>query len=217
MKLRNSDLKAVLKSHGLESITAGEWLQVNGTLPAIRCAYSIASQGSERHTATVLIQVKLEEGRIVDESFAGMGETAEQAFLNGMTNFCLGSLRVFLAAVWGKLDKEQVTLDQWSFHGKTWDVYAGSFIRRAFNGENIAVPESLFPQIESEIKKSALGQEMNWVRMFYCRLDQTNVVSEFLINNEKAPDSEKAIKAVDWPKAPYIYTVRQFLMLKRRG
>jgi hypothetical protein len=213
MTIRNRELMVLLESHGLQVSEYNNWILINNDLPAIRVSCQPTGNDTQKPTYKILVHVLLSEERIIQECFAGIGDSEEESFKNGMMTFCLTSLHVMLAALWNKFDEEQVMKETWEFNGNKWTAFIGNFSKRVFENSDIEIPANLMGVIERE-SKVRFDQDLNWVSTFYGNVKFEYQVCEFLINNEKNGKAEDAIKEINWPPKDSVYMVRHFLILK---
>lgn len=208
----NSILKQYLESHGLDVASEDEWFLPNGTLPAIRCIWY---EYPDSEVGRLDVHVLLEKDVILEESFAGMG-TGIDGLKDGFQNFSVNSLHVILAAFWDEIDPKQVVTEEWNIGSDTYTAYLGNFGTKGANGVHPSVPEETFSCIESTIKESNLESEVTWIRNFYCNIGDGNIVYESLFNNNTWEEGIEALKGIHWPKSESYYSVRNFMILKKR-
>lgn len=78
----------------------------------------------KQHPNNLVVQIDisllLSDGRILCESFAGIGEDEKSAIGNGLTNFLSGSFHVLLNAFYFQQNDEQVSVENWEINGENW-------------------------------------------------------------------------------------------------
>jgi hypothetical protein len=215
MQLLTGEINRLLKIHGLNTEVINEWIIVNGDLPALTAAIANEQQHENGIVLRLDVVVMLESEMTIHESFAGIGETREEAVNNALENFCDNSLHVLLAALWGVVDKDQVTIEKWEINGSRWVATIGGYGVRGSNVEGLELPETLFPTIETRIKELPLSKPVHWVRTFYCNLNDTERVAEVLLDNEPWNSGRGAIENLNWAASNEFYSVRNFLMLRK--
>jgi Family of unknown function (DUF6348) len=200
-------LSELLSRHGLDGAREQEWIVPNGQLPAIRALWH------PRETSGRLnVQVLLEKGRVLEESFAGRG-TGRSGFADAMNNFMLNSLHVLLAALWGIKDDEQVLIEKWEIGGKQFTAYIGNFGRRASEPIKVPVPKDLFETIQSLICHEFLPGGIHWFRFFFAAVAGQHTY-EALKNNEPWETGLAGLKGIVWPETAGYYSVRNFIVLR---
>jgi hypothetical protein len=161
------------------------------------------------------VEVALDAEKVIIESFGGTGSTKDKAVATAWENFCRNSFHVFLAAFWERGEDDQVTIEQWDIAGVKWKVIIGNFGIRSFGGLPVTVPPDLFPTIEELIKTLSLPDDCYWVRTFFCNINESETVSEVLVNNSVWETAQDTISKLDWAKEEGYYSVRNFLILQR--
>lgn len=203
-------LQELLRAHGVAASRHKEWSLPEGRRPAMR---GIWHSGDGPRTAGRLdIQVALEDGRVIVEGFAGVGEGIEGA-RDGLKNFTTNSFHVLLAALWDRVDEERVTVETWRLSSGNATAYIGPFGTRG-SPEPVRdlLPEA-FGAIEAALKGAQLGPEMHWARSFYCHLRTGETTVEAMLDNRDWPAGREAFAAVAWPGSEDWYMVRNFLVL----
>ncbi|MCP4933741.1 MAG: hypothetical protein GY927_05925, partial [bacterium] len=153
-----------------------------------------------------------EDNRTIYENFAGPGEGSE-GLDDALNAFTKGTLHVLLAALWDCVYEDQVTIEEWFWSGKHWQVFIGDFLVRGFNSEQTDYPANLFEVVEGLIKSTELNDELHWLRTFYCNIGNGNTQTEALLNNETWKAAESVISGADWQASQQFYSVRNYLML----
>lgn len=200
----------LFKAQDIPCAVVEGWVLPNGQAPAIR---GIWHPPKKAGAGCLDIEVLLPDGRLLIDRCAGLGED-NNAIMDGVQNFVLGSFPVLLACFYGKNDPEQVTTKRWSLAGSNWVAYIGNFSRRASQGIDIPVPKSAFTTIESAIEQSPLAADVHWFRTFYCHISAQQVF-EALMDNKPWPQGEVALKDIPWEKCDGYYSVRNFLILAK--
>lgn len=202
----------LFKAHDIPCSVVEGWVLPYGQSPAIRCIWHPPKKAG---AGCLDVEILLADGRMLIDRCAGLGED-NNAIMDGVQNFVLGSFPVLLASLYGKNDPEQVTTKRWSLAGSDWTAYIGNFSRRASEGIDIPVPKSAFTAIQSAIEKSAVSADLHWFRTFYCHISAQQVF-EALMDNKPWPEGETALKDIPWEKCNGYYSVRNFLVLSKNG
>jgi hypothetical protein len=105
-------LSELLRRHGLDCAREKEWIVPNGQLPAIRAKWH-----PRVTTGQLDVQVLLEKGRIIEESFIGIG-TGAPGLADALKNFMINSLHVLLSSLWDIKDDQQVLSEKWQVGGR---------------------------------------------------------------------------------------------------
>ena len=204
----------LMDRHGLRTLEHNNWILVDGELPAIRASWFASDLGPDDPDLDVLIQVILPDGRIIEDRHVGIGPTWEAAFANGMLMFCTTTLHVLMAAFWGRLEADQVLVEDWSIRDRKWRAFIGNIGRRMSEGGDVPVPEGFFRAVERQAKGLALTHDLNWISAYHAHIGNARSESSFLVNNASYGPAGEAIARVDWPPAGEFYSARNFLILK---
>jgi hypothetical protein len=209
----NRLLKEVLTEHSLSIVPYKDWLTVDGGLPGFYASvHNLREAGQNFFTLQLDVEVVVDVGINIVESFAGMGESPETALVNGFSNFALNSLHVFLNGFCGQSD-EQVNVEEWTIDNQKWKVIDGNFVIRNFSEQSIEVPESLFGKIELMLRRKGLEPRVHWLRVFYCNAGDGSVECECLLDNETWEDAQDMLQTLNWVKQEGFYSLRNFLVM----
>lgn len=203
------ELSELMSAHNINFHIVGEWITPYGKLPAIRATWYPREENGRLE-----IDVLLEDRRIINECFAGIG--AGRSGLNdALQNFCVNSFHVLLASFWEINDPDQVMTECWNIAGKEYTTYIGNFGTRgnASAGVGTKIPAGLFEAIEKAIKSEPLSDQYSWFRCFFCDLSGEQTF-EALKNNEVWESGMQALKSLPWVKTNGYYSVRIFLLLR---
>ena len=200
-------LSRLFDAHGLAHVTEGDWIAPDGELPAMRAIWHPGDA-----TGRLDVHVVLPDKTIIEENFAGIGE-AEDGLNDGMANFTRNSFHVFLSALWGRTDEEQVTMENWSMGDRAYMAHIGNFGTRGSAGMQPPIPEGLFARLETAIRTGPLTAPTHWFRFFFCNLNGDFTV-EALRDNEPWDAGEHALRSAGWSAQDGYYSVRLFLMLR---
>ena len=199
----------LLEEHGVSVQTFDDWIVPYGKLPAMRANWL------EHETHGRLdVEVMLEDKRIITESFVGIGR-GNEGVLNAVQNFSANSLHVFLAAFWKQNDPTEVTIEQWQIAGKTYTAYIGNIGQRSDLNNSPAPHSEFFSSIEQAILKHKPARDFAWYRVFFCDVKGEQTF-EALAENQDWADGLDALKRLSWEPSSGYYSVRNFIILKRK-
>ena len=184
-----------------------EWVVPLGKLPAIRATWY-----PREDSGRLEIDVLLEDERLINECFAGIG-SGREGISDALQNFCVNSFHVLLAAFWGVNDPDQVMTEKWSIHGKEYTAYIGNFGTRGSADVEPIIPDGLFESVENAIKKEPLQEKLSWFRCFFCDVSGAHTF-EALRDNEVWESGLSALKSLPWAKTDGYFSVRNFLIIK---
>lgn len=215
METLQHTLEELLQAHGLPTATYKEWVLVEGKLPGMAASLANRHRLENGYSLQLDIEVAFSQEQVIRESFAGAGTSEQEAVGNALEAFCQNSLHVLLAALWGKVDEHQVTIERWDVDAIPWQVFIGNYGLRTFGNFQVGVPENAFSTLEQLIRALPLPGNLHWVRTFYCHTGAGKTVSEVLRDNEPWEAAQEAIDRLEWPRIDPYYSVRQFLILRR--
>jgi Family of unknown function (DUF6348) len=205
-----NELSDLMKAHDVPFHVENEWIVPFSKLPAIRATWY------PRESSGLLeVNVLLEDERIINECFAGIGSGSE-GIRDALQNFCVNSFHVLLASLWSLDDPDQVMTEHWNLAGKKYTAYIGNFGTRGSNEVDAQIPQGLFETIEKAIKSESLNNDLSWFRCFFCDVSGEQTF-EALKNNEVWESGVEALKSLLWVKTNGYYSVRNFLVLRKNA
>lgn len=205
-------LQALMQANGVELTAYEGWLVTNSALPAIRGNW--LHQIGNQEVGRLDIQVVTGADRVINESFAGLGDGAER-YKDALQNFQLGSLHVLLSALWSR-PHEKVLVEDWRSPSGHWKAHVGEFVSRCLGPDEIVFPPDLLDVIKDTLMQVQPEPGMHWLRTFYSNPGSSDPVVEVLLDNEKWVAGEQAVSQADWPSSDYYYSLRNFLILNHR-
>lgn len=208
----NLKLQELLEKHSLNIVPYKEWLTVDGGLPGFHASIHRVEYSNQSVSLQLDIDVVVEPGIVITESFAGWGNTIEEAMGRAFANFAINSLHVFLTGFCGRTDN-QATVEEWEIDGLRWDVVIGGITTMNWDDQEVPLPESLFQTIENMLRGKKLEPRIHWLRVYYCNTGDGNIVCECLLDNETWEDAEQQVKKLGWVDQDNFYSVRNFLIM----
>ena len=199
----------LMSAHGLDCELHDEWVVPNGVLPAIRATWF-----PQENNGLLSVDALLGDNRLINECFAGLG-SGEDAVADAINNFVVNSLHVLLAALWDKKEDEQVTVEEWKIGNESYSAFIGGFGTRGSNENEIQIPDNLFEVIEGVVKSERPSEAISWFRFYFGNVSGEQTF-EALNNNEIWDEGLKALESVAWPQSDGFYSVRNFMILKRK-
>ncbi len=205
-------LANMLHTHELHVLEYKDWLLINEQLPALSASTQNFREYENGASIRLDISVLLDKNKVIWESFAGMGKDELSATQNAFQNFSTNSFHVLLSAFWEVEQNEEIGIEEWEIQGKLWNVYIGNFgCKGDFN-----IPEELFSIVEEQIKEEKLEENTYWFRLYYANINVEDRMIETLKNNEEWTALGDKIKQVQWPKSDTFYSLRNFIILRRK-
>ncbi|WP_303821576.1 DUF6348 family protein [Apibacter mensalis] len=205
-------LANMLLAHDLPSIEYKDWLLVDEQLPAMRAETFDFKEYENGAGIRLDITLLLASKKTISESYLGIGKNKISAIQNAFQNFVTNSFHVLLSAFWQITNDDQIGIEEWEIKGKKWKVYIGNFgCKGDFN-----IPENLFKIIEEQIQEENLEEDLYWLRIYYANVNSQEIMIETLKNNEVWPEMENKLKTVAWDSSDKFYSLRNFIILKRK-
>lgn len=205
-------LANMLLAHDLPSIEYKDWLLVDEQLPAMRAETFDFKEYENGAGIRLDITLLLASKKTITESYLGIGKNKISAIQNAFQNFVANSFHVFLSAFWQITNDDQIGIEEWEIKGNKWKVYIGNFgCKGDFN-----IPENLFKIIEEQIQEENLEEDLYWLRIYYANVNSREIMIETLKNNEVWPEMENKLKTVAWDNSDKFYSLRNFIILKRK-
>ncbi len=213
MSEMNEPLLKLFRAHSVEAQFQDGWI----VFPGRPLRATAALVGEKQHPAarSVQLDVRLEiaPGRTLIESFAGMGETREQATGDALHNFTANTFHVLLAAFF-RPDDLQVTREEWVVGGRAARVTIGD---AGLRGTPPVEGEPLirwFGYFTAKLKEQELRPGTHWVRLYYAQMQGKSMVCEVLLDNYPWEEMQATMTAFDWPVGEAFFSVRNFLVLE---
>ena len=206
---------ALFEEHGVGLAPSDYWLAHESGY-AISVDASVREQLESRLAVQLDIDVSLPDGRLITESFIGLGNDADEAVDDAIENFRENSLFVFLTAFFKAPPKGRVIVESWKIDGAPWRIVAGNF-GCCQSKKNLvkSLPDQLFSEMENAIKGSRLHNNSHWFRLFFSQQDGTRHPLELLMDNEPWHAAKEPLSRVPWQKTEGYYSVRGFVIATR--
>ena len=206
----NAYLLELLRAHGVDAAPHGEWLVLSQA--NMKANASIVREAPGKW---VQLDVRLEfaPGRTLNESFAGIGQTREQATADALHNFTTNSFHVIIAAFFNHGD-DQVSRDDWTVGGRLRQVTIGNVGIRGKPPVQGAELVSWFKLFEEKLKAQRLSEGVHWVRLYYAQMQGKSTACEVLLDNDVWEEMQAEMAAIDWPAGEEFYSLRVFLVMQ---
>src|SRR5581483_751112 len=206
----NDELKRALEAHGMEARLEEGWLALPGSSAVLRGRHYAMAHHPGAVVARLDVQVGLPDGRLLVESHGAPGKDVDQAGVQCLAKFLMGSLHPILGAFFGH--REHQELDEWSIRGAAFEAFLGPVVAQSVEKEPPS-PAMIAPVLkELTGTRQGVSRRPHWIRIFFARSgDETTF--EALWDNEPWPEMVEAMKKLEWPKLDSYYSMRQFLVL----
>lgn len=202
-------LQRLMAAHGIATTERDGWLRGEYGHPALRAIWHPGPW--PENPGQLDIQVALQDGRVIEECFVGIGEEPEGC-RDAVRHFIMSSFHVLLAALWRHPGDEQVAVEDWVVGAETWKAYIGDFVRR-FSHADVEPPLNAFEAIAQAAKREKLPPGVHWIRTYFSDPGNGETIIETLLDNEIWDAGAEAYAALPWPTEKGFYSVRNFLIL----
>lgn len=213
----NDILRKLLESHGVSASVQSGWVE---TSTGYKLAVSVVREiPSPEGTVTlqVTFYVDLPDGRLLIESFAGVGTSKEAATKDAFLNYVSNSFHVILAAITDVTNTNQVETEEWTISGRNRTVVIGAMGIRRFTKAELNPPTEWFSMVQQEIERLPLDERCHWIRCYYAQMGGKSMAIEALLDNEDSAELIDTMKRIEWPSDPDFYSLRVFLLVQEVG
>lgn len=213
----NDILLKLLERHGVSASVDSDWIE---TSTGYRLAASVVRE-MPSPGGTVNLQldfyVDLPDGRLLIESFAGLGTSKEEAINDGIQNYVSNSFHVILSSISAGANSDQVETEEWTINGRQRNVIIGGMGIRRFTDAEFDPPTEWFSTVQTEIERLPLDERRHWIRCYYAQMDGKPMAVEALLDNEESSTLLDVMKQIEWPPDSEYYGLRIFLVIQELG
>jgi hypothetical protein len=168
-----------------------------------------------RGTAQVQVDFAIESPLLAGvpllDSFAGVGNTPDEAQRNAAGKFLQGSFHVIVAALAGGTD-DQVEWEDWSAAGLTWKACTGPVLMVASReGARIEGVAEFLPRLNASFS-ATLAPGPHWLRVFLGAVDGKHMGSEVLSDGAVWAAGQKMLDEHAWVYPPGYASFRHLLI-----
>lgn len=207
-------LQEAFKAHGLEPRKEGNWLFLDPCPSPIRASYRMNEEGT---LCRMDIHIPFSDGRILEESFAGLGDSEEACVQQAFESFMLGSFHVLLRCVFQREGDSKVKPEDWSRPGLERQVYLGEVMVRGSKEERPELPANFLDTVKTLVVNQEMSHAFHWLRIFQTRAEGQVQHTEVLWDNLFWPKAAQAIEDLDWQLGEAHSSLRLFLILEHKG
>ena len=213
----NDILLKLLESHGVSASVKSDWIE---TTAGHKLAGNVVRE-IPSPAGTVNLQLDfyfdLPDGRLLIESFAGLGTSREDAIKDGIQNYVANSFHVILSSFTDMANTDQVETEEWTINGRKRNVVIGGMGIRRFSDAEFNPPTKWFSVVQKEIERMPLDDRCHWIRCYYAQMDGKPMAIEALLDNEESAILLASMKQIEWPTDPEFYGLRIFLVVQEIG
>jgi len=209
----NKLLADLFSAHGAAAKQYGDWVEVDGGRLRCRAATVAVNRYETGLSVQLDVAAQVPDGKIVLESFGGLGADEPSAVKNACENFANSSFHVLLSAL---LDRpcEHVDTEEWIIGESSRRVTLGSITGRANVRPEEPTSADWFPVMEKKIKGSRLSPGLHWIRIFHSEVDGKSPTTEVLLDNDIWSSMQEEAEKIEWPKREGFYSVRIFVIVQ---
>ena len=177
----------------------------------------VSARADVRGTAQVQVDFAIDSPRLqgvpLVDSFAGVGNTRDEAERNAAGKFLQGSFHVIAAALTSHDDAaSQVEWEDRSAGDRTWRVCSGPVLMVASReGARVEGAAEFFPRLNTLfVETMAAGP--HWMRVFLGALDGKHMGSEVLVDGEVWVPGQQLLDAHAWTYPAGYASLRHLLI-----
>lgn len=209
----NQVLEALYRAHGIDVVREADIVR----FPA-RPEMCTNGEAFDMGTVAGQIDVRLEiaAGRVLCESFTGIGDTHDERTNDGLLSFTRCSFHVLLAAFFDLPANDHVEREEWVIDGRRRTVYLGNIATRFgyTQGDDQQPDIRFFQHFQRQLEAQPLSPGTHWVRLYHMHHRGENLSNEVLIDNNQWDALQHAMAAYPWPASEQTYDVRLFLVIR---
>jgi len=209
----NTIIEHLLREHHVEASTDGEWVVCSRSQVKLRGAIAGVYDYETAFSLQLDIYVQICIGRVVIESFAGMGESKEEAISDALNNFTQNSFHVILTAFCAA-PEQAIQQKNWTIGRKPRQVTIGNIGVRGQYPEQVISHTEWFRRFSDLICEKWLDEGTHWVRLYYAQLDGKPQACEVLLDNAPWTRLQSEMSVYRWPRGQGFYSVRVFLVIQ---
>jgi hypothetical protein len=210
----NAYLSQLLAAHGFDVQSEGSWVRFGPN--RMRMNGDVYVRDARDHAASIQLDVRLQPwpGRLIVESFGGIGATLDDAVKDALSGFVRGSFHVLLSAFAGRRDdEEQVSRETWVLGGVPRDVTLGPAVVRGTPPDGLPLSRWI-DQLRDALAARPPSEGAHWVRLYHAQADDRLLTNEVMLDNVADAELERRLLGFPWPPSATFFSVRCFLVLR---
>ena len=209
----NARLRSLLRDEGLSPREEEGWLVLQEG-PSI-CGDIVRQLEPQEGIINLQLDIylKLDDERILVESFGGIGDSREEATNDALRTFSRGTLPVLLAGLYGDTSV-RVNRLTWEVAGQERRVTIGNLTARGQLPGDGQPPREWIAALKEEIAKADLPGGTHWLRVYVAQLNNELTAAEVLLDNQPWQRAQRSLADLDWPRSRNFYSLRVFLLIQ---
>lgn len=171
---------------------------------------------TENTVGELLIQIVLDEGIFIEESFAAFGDSQEEAINGALYQFMICMFHPIISACCDYSNDEQVTQETWKLSMfATADVWCGNVAIRMSNDADVNLPPNWVNQVSSAFKREKTNKGYNWINLYCFKLNSDPLTVSATLNKTEWVGGSRVTTELNWPEINGFYGARLFILMKR--
>ena len=207
-------LQDIFTGHGIAAERSGAAIHAQDGL---KIEPRVFERGEVQGTVQVQVDFAIESPRLSGipflDSFAGIGETHDQAEINAGAKFMQGSFHVLAEALTThRCDHPQADWEEWQGAGFSWRVCTGPVLMISTrSGTHIEGLPEFMPQLTG-LFCATMSAGPHWLRLFLGTLDGKHTGSEVLVDGAVWAGGQALLDAHAWIHPPGYASLRLLLI-----
>ena len=208
-------LEHAVASRGLPVTRHPHHLSVDGDRLLLKAGAMPQPSPQGRTIVTIQLQAHAAElrGRPIVETFAGAGNSHEEATADAFAKLETGTLHPLLEALTShRCNEGQAALARWARTDATWQVHSGPTLAQHHEGLTLSDAYPSFLAGLSRRFLETVGPGPHWIRVFVACYNGQLQSSDVLLDNEPWPEGQRLLRAQPWATTQSFQSIRQFLL-----
>jgi hypothetical protein len=208
-------LEQAVAARGLPVTRHPHHLSVDHDRLLLKAGAMLQPSPEGRAVYTVQLQAHATElrGRPVVETFAGAGDSRDQAVNDAFNKLTNGSLHVLLEALSSHRCAEgQAAIARWARNDAAWEVHGGPTLAQHDGGLTLGDAYPVFLSALSKRFLKIAPPGPHWIRVFVACYDGRLQSADVLLDNDPWEEAQQLLRAQPWALTPSFQSIRQFLL-----
>jgi Family of unknown function (DUF6348) len=202
-----------LKEHRVESVVgsdsvvsvSGKGLQVSGEV------LQAQDKGSGTFIVETKVRISLPNSKVIEENVAGIGGTAEKAFIDSLRSFCLTTLHPMYAEFIDSADSH-VARRVIDIGGKKRTVFLTDWAARG-DRPSSADMDSLLEQTFASLNELRLDDGPHWAKLIaYSSAGKMQSIV-LTVDNQSEERATEKLHRIRWPETKNLYVLKLFVVV----
>jgi|GEM_PF-1308397 len=191
-----TELATLFTAHDLRPERRGVWWLVDGLYPAI---------SAQTIGPALTVDIALNEALRIHSTYPAS---------NGVPLFRDDAFPLLLSAFWNRHNPGRVTRQILLRDNGPWQVFTGPYLRQIETGERPPVPYLLFETVAVFLRAHPPAGDIHWLSL-NVTVNAEGPYADIRLNNQRQPELETAICALDWLHDGRDYRLHNAVLLMR--